>query len=120
MAESNWDETIVLDLDHLSGFTGGDPDFECQVLDIFVENAPGYLDDLCRIEQENWKMTAHKLKGAARSIGAWRLARAAERAEKMPSPPPEDPRRTEITNLLSQRLQDLTQFIKSRQHALKG
>lgn len=120
MAESAWDETIVLDISHLSGFTGGDPDFECQVLDIFLDNAPGYLEALCQTGQEDWRATAHKLKGAARSIGAWRLARVAERAEHMGSPAVDDPRRKDITKLLGERLADLVRFIRSHQQVLKA
>lgn len=119
MAESNWDETVVLDVSHLSGFTGGDPDFECQVLDIFLDNAPGYLEILLSVEAEDWKTSAHKLKGAARSIGAWRLARAAERAEFMGSPASGDPKRNEVIKSMGERLAELVRFIKDHQLALR-
>jgi len=120
LGESKWDEAIILDNSHLSGFTGGDPDFECQVLDIFLANAPNYLEALCATNQVDWKSTAHKLKGAARSIGAWRLARAAERAEHLGSPATGDPRRTEIIKILAERLADLVGYIKNHQKALRG
>ncbi len=83
MQESNWDEDVVFDRDHLKAFTSGDPFFEKQVLDIFVQNAPGYLVELSQASVDDWSALAHKLKGAARGIGAWRLARASERAELM-------------------------------------
>jgi len=120
LAESVWDETVILDLAHLSGFTGGDPDFECQILDIFLDNAPGYLENLSAIDQENWKTTAHKLKGAARSIGAWALARAAERAEQMGSPEPTNLRRVQIIALLENRLAELIAFIEKHQQILRA
>jgi HPt (histidine-containing phosphotransfer) domain-containing protein len=113
MAESDWDETIVLDRAHLAGFTGGDPSFEAQVLAIFLENAPSYLDALYQSDGENWKTTAHKLKGAARSIGAWRLARAAERAEKMKAPLVGDARREPVFKELRSRLAALIATIRS-------
>nr|WP_281501709.1 Hpt domain-containing protein [Kordiimonas laminariae] len=52
-------------------------------MDIFVQNAPGYLVELSQASVDDWSALAHKLKGAARGIGAWRLARASERAELM-------------------------------------
>jgi len=120
LSESVWDETIVLDISHLSGFTGGDPDFECQILDIFLANAPGYLDTLEKTDQEGWKATAHKLKGAARSVGAWALARAAEKAELMGNPETDDPRRTKIIVLLAERMKELVLFIEKHQQALRA
>jgi len=120
LAESTWDETIILDHEHLSGFTGGDLDFECEVLDIFLNNAPGYLETLCDEESEGWRVTAHKLKGAARSIGAWRLARSAERAERLAAPMPDDPRRVAILKDLADRLATLVKFIKGYQAELRN
>jgi len=120
VTESSWDETIILDCDHLSGFTGGDPDFECEVLDIFLSNAPDYLETLCNSESERWRVTAHKLKGAARSIGAWRLARSAERAERMAAPMPGDPRRVAILKDLGERLAALVEFIRDYQIELRN
>jgi len=118
LAESGWDESVILDIVHLSNFTGNDPDFECQVLDIFMDNAPGYLEALSQTEQDGWKMRAHKLKGAARSIGAWQLARAGERAEQMSNPPAHDPKRIAILKTLEKRLADLGQYIEARKQKL--
>jgi len=118
LAESKWDEAVVLDVAHLSGFTGGDPDFESHILGIFVDNAPGYLKALARTEEDGWKTTAHKLKGAARSIGAWNLARAAERAEKMPSPAAEAAERRQILKTLEGRMKNLLHFIETHKKQL--
>ncbi len=115
MAQPTWDESVILDIAHLSGFTGGDPDFENQVLNIFLDNAPGYLISLSETDTENWKAAAHKLKGAARSIGAWRLACAAERAEKMRAPDQGDNTRAPIIATLQTRMSQLVDFIKIRQ-----
>ena len=81
--ESDWDESLILDLAHLKEFTAGDEQLEQHVLSLFAEHAPVYLKDLKNSDPDDWRSTAHKLKGAARSIGAWRLAREAERAEHM-------------------------------------
>lgn len=114
MKETNWDETVILDDEHLSTFTGGDPGFEAQILDIFLDNAPGYLAALRDTGVGEWKSTAHKLKGAARSIGAWRLAREAERAEHLGAPAVDDPRRATTLSELEVRLAGLVSHIEAR------
>lgn len=114
MAESDWDEKVLLDTDHLAEFTGGDPVFQNQVLKVFLDNAPTYLETLCKPGNENWRTDAHKLKGAARSIGAWRLAREAERAEQLGFPASDDPRRELIGAELAVRLSDTVAEIQAR------
>ncbi len=111
MAESSWDETVLLDEKHLREFTGGDTGFQRQVLGIFLENAPLYLETLCRDGNDNWRSDAHKLKGAARSIGAWRLAREAERAEQLGYPADNDPKRIRIAKELQVRLEQTIRYI---------
>lgn len=118
MAESDWDENVLLDTDHLAEFTGGDPVFQKQVLKVFLDNAPTYLDVLCKPGNENWRTDAHKLKGAARSIGAWRLAREAERAEQLGFPASDDPRRASIGAELSVRLSATIEEIQARGEGL--
>lgn len=112
MAQSKWDESVILDEKHLSEFTGGDRGFQEQVLQIFLDNAPKYLEILCQPGNENWRTDAHKLKGAARGIGAWHLAREAERAEQMGYPPPSDPRRIKAVSELLKRLETTIQYIR--------
>ncbi|NVJ97587.1 MAG: Hpt domain-containing protein [Alphaproteobacteria bacterium] len=113
MAESTWDEKVVLDRGHLNGYTGGDRELAKQVLEIFADNAPGYLDVLSAADCDNWRSAAHKLKGAARGIGAWRLARAAERAELMGVAGLGDPKREAVLSELQVRLEELLVEIKS-------
>ncbi len=113
MAESDWDESVVLDREHLKGYTGGDSYLARDVLNIFLENAPLYLDTLSAAAGDGWRSSAHKLKGAARGIGAWRLARAAERAEMLGEPGEDDPRRSPILEVLSERLKELEGTIKN-------
>lgn len=71
-----------VDLVHLARQTMGDRDLEKEVLGLFLSHCEAYLDefknapdDLCR------KQAAHRIKGAARSLGAWELAELAELAE---------------------------------------
>ncbi len=116
MAQSSWDETVVLDDSHLNEFTGGDRDLQKQVLAIFLEHAPKYLETLCASGNDTWRSDAHKLKGAARSIGAWRLACEAERAEQMGYPGVDDPRRARVSKELLTRLEQTVLVIKNRDH----
>lgn len=103
---ANWDETVVWDKAHLEAYTGGDVAVMRQVLGIFRDNAPAYLLDLAKTI-DHWSQTAHKLKGAARGIGAWNLAVAAERAEKMAMPHADSDIRRHVIMDLTQRLQTL-------------
>lgn len=71
-----------VDLVHLSAQTFGDPQLEAEVLRLFLAHAPIYLNAwLAASGQDARKQAAHTLKGAARGIGAWRLAELAGEAE---------------------------------------
>lgn len=102
----------MLDDCHLQEFTGGDTDLQAHVLGIFLEHAPIYLKALCHKGNENWRADAHKLKGAARGIGAWRLAASAERAEALGYPADDDPRRKKYSHELLERLEETISHIK--------
>jgi HPt (histidine-containing phosphotransfer) domain-containing protein len=72
-----------VDLVHLSGMTMGDRDLEAEVLSIFAKQAQIYLSSWEKAaDAAGRKQAAHLLKGAARGIGAWELARLAEEAEE--------------------------------------
>ncbi len=76
--------TKPVDLQYLGRFTLGDKPLEREVLDLFLVHTPLYLDRLCSAATAKaWHDAAHTLKGAARGIGAWRLARCAESAERL-------------------------------------
>ena len=76
-----------IDRAHLSRYTLGDVQLEREVLALFIEQAPDLLVRLrsARTTRE-WHMAAHTLKGSARAIGAWRLAKVAEAAEQEGGP----------------------------------
>lgn len=109
---SKWDESIILDESHLREFTGGDTALQAHVMQVFLGHAPGYLEILCEKGNENWRVDAHKLKGAARSIGAWRLAVSAERAEALGNPAVDDPRRNKCCRELIECLEETISHIK--------
>lgn len=73
-----------VDRNFLRRFTLGNRNLECEVLNLFAKQTPTYLANLAQAQTaKDWHDAAHALKGASRSIGAWRLARSAEMAEKI-------------------------------------
>jgi HPt (histidine-containing phosphotransfer) domain-containing protein len=71
----------VIDEDHLGRMTLGDRKLEREVLEIFVRQTVIMLERIAAAEPALAAATAHTLNGSARGIGAWRVARAAERLE---------------------------------------
>jgi len=74
----------VVDLDILGRFTLGNRALEVEVLNLFADHLPVTLALLDATNAESWKYATHTLKGAARSVGATRLAAAAAAAEHAP------------------------------------
>jgi HPt (histidine-containing phosphotransfer) domain-containing protein len=71
-----------IDVEHLGRYTLGDKALEKEILGLFLTQMPDLLASLRTAQSEReWKMAAHSLKGAARAIGAWHMASAAEEAE---------------------------------------
>jgi HPt (histidine-containing phosphotransfer) domain-containing protein len=76
--------TKPVDLVYLARFTLGNQELETEVLDLFLQHGPRYLQQLRdAVTAKAWHDAAHTLKGAARGIGAWRVARCAETAERL-------------------------------------
>lgn len=112
-AHHTWDETVVWDEDHFWGLVGGDEDFGRDVLSLFKDQFTTYLDALEEADG-TWRSCAHKLKGAARSIGAWRLAVQAERLEEMTEPARGTDARRSTLEDLEERYQALLKEISAR------
>lgn len=87
---------ITLDSGQLLQFAGGDGELALALLDDFLSVADGYVADLQEAGRifasdpemlsaglKRWQEQAHRLKGAARSIGAWTLAGLAADAEQI-------------------------------------
>jgi chemotaxis protein histidine kinase CheA len=72
----------VIDEDHLGQMTFGDRGLEREVLEIFRRQAAIMLARIGGSEPATASAAVHTLKGSARGIGAWRVARAAERLEQ--------------------------------------
>lgn len=73
-----------IDRVYLSRFTLRNAALEREVLELFAEQAPHYLERLRGARgPAAWRHAAHTIKGSACAVGAWRLARFAEMAERI-------------------------------------
>jgi HPt (histidine-containing phosphotransfer) domain-containing protein len=79
-AACDWKRSAIDD-DHLARMTLGDRRLEREVLELFVRQTALMLDRITGAEPGIAAAAAHTLKGSARGIGAWRVARAAELLE---------------------------------------
>ncbi|NJO08412.1 MAG: Hpt domain-containing protein [Leptolyngbyaceae cyanobacterium SL_1_1] len=74
-----------IDLEQLQQISGGDPEFEQELLQLFVEDAAAQVEALrAAIAQQNGSAieeTAHHLKGASANVGATAIAQAASKLE---------------------------------------
>lgn len=76
----------VIDAGHLARMTLGDLRLEREVLELFVRQTAIMLDRIVGATPALAAAVAHTLKGSARGIGAWRVARAAEQLEQAAGP----------------------------------
>ncbi|HNR76136.1 MAG TPA: Hpt domain-containing protein [Parvularculaceae bacterium] len=82
--------TNPIDLKHLDLYVVGDRALLDEILSIFIEQAKMLSAELGHTSSdETWREAAHKLKGAARGVGAWALGDFAEAAEKASNDGPE-------------------------------
>jgi HPt (histidine-containing phosphotransfer) domain-containing protein len=72
----------ALDETHLDRMTLGDRRLEREVLELFLRQTTIMLDRIVDAPPPLAAAAAHTLKGSARGIGAWRVARAAELLEQ--------------------------------------
>jgi len=70
-----------IDLVHLARTTLGDRSLEREVLQLFDRQSALLIARLRDAGPDGVAIIAHTLKGSARGIGAWRVARAAEAVE---------------------------------------
>jgi HPt (histidine-containing phosphotransfer) domain-containing protein len=73
-----------VDFAHLQRYTLGDRSLELEVLHLFAAQAPLTMEVLRRAHTARaWRDAAHTLKGSARAVGAWQVARCAEKLEQL-------------------------------------
>ena len=79
------DRQSAVDLNHLARYTGGDEALNAEVLKLFEAQTSELVERLQAIldsrDTKSWKDITHTLKGAARGIGAFKMADAAALAE---------------------------------------
>ena len=73
-----------IDFAHLQRQTMGDKDLEAEILSLFAREARQLVDRLAHEPASARPGIAHRLKGAARGVGAFRVAAAAEALEALP------------------------------------
>ena len=74
----------AIDLDYLRRFTLGNAALEEEVLRLFSDHAPLYLEQLRNAQSAKaWAEAAHTIKGSGAAIGARRLASIAEMVERL-------------------------------------
>ncbi len=83
-AEGGKASSRPIDLVHLSRYTLGERALEREVLQLFATQSCLYCEQLKQSPSDlDWKNAAHTIKGSARAVGAWRVAAAAECAERL-------------------------------------
>ena len=71
-----------VDLAHLQRYTLGDRSLEREVLELFHARSDLLLQHLKEADEDKaWADAAHAIKGSARAIGAWHVAKSVEAAE---------------------------------------
>lgn len=90
---------MTIDEDHLGRMTLGDRSLEREVLEIFARQITLTLRRIATAMPAGVAAAAHTLKGSARGIGAWRVARAAERLEQAAASADEQAMRAAIVEL---------------------
>ena len=99
-----------VDLVHLSRFTLGDDKLQREVLQLFRVQANLFLERLESAgDVTKWHEAAHTIKGSARGIGAWSVAKAAEGAEQLNGPASK--RAAEALDALRSAVCDATKYI---------
>lgn len=75
----------ILDLDHLARQTLHDSELEREVISMFFEQSAQALRQIRNAAGHGQRIeAAHKLKGSARAVGAFRVAEASDRLESLP------------------------------------
>ena len=79
-------QEIPIDLAKLEKITKGDREFQQQLLTIFMEDAPGFVEVIKKAittqDYETLESKAHQLKGSSASIAMFGLSTIAEKLEK--------------------------------------
>ncbi len=84
MNEQKTNNTAAIDFQHLDQYTLGDEGLQNELLNLFSQQLEAQSAELLSCaDAESWRRAAHTLKGAARAVGAFHVADAAERLEAL-------------------------------------
>ncbi len=97
-------DLALLDLVHLDRQTMGDAGLRSEVLQLMLAELDALLPQIAAQEGPTRRDLAHRLKGAARGVGAFALGAVAERIERGPDRPG-------LVAELEARAQDLRAFV---------
>ena len=112
------DINVIMDWAHIREFVSHDTGLEAEILTIFCDNAPNYITEISAANAEDWPSACHKLKGAARTIGAWSLAFQTEQAELNAPVDKDAESRQNIIASLGASLDSLVKEIKSEHNTI--
>lgn len=73
-----------IDLVHLAHQTMGDKALEAEILQMFARQSRRLVHDMATADMSDVSALAHRLQGAAKAVGAFRVSTAAERLENNP------------------------------------
>jgi HPt (histidine-containing phosphotransfer) domain-containing protein len=74
----------VLDLAHLGRYSMGDRALEADLLSLFRAQVSLQANAIAAsADASSWRLSTHTLKGVARTLGAWRIAKTAEQLEAL-------------------------------------
>lgn len=111
MSPSRSRAACPIDHNFLARYTFGNRALEVEVLQLFADQAPDYLQALrIAATEKAWRDAAHTLKGSARAVGALQVAEKAERAEALRSSPDVNARARAVL-LLEEALADALRHI---------
>ena len=83
----NSDINAPIDRNHLTEMTGGDVEFEAELMQEFLSSAPNLMASVEAAvgsgDLKELEMAAHTLKGSCRSLGAMLLSNPCEKLEEM-------------------------------------
>ncbi len=109
-----------VDLVHLRRYTMGDRQLETEVLHLFAADLPRSVEVLqSAADDRDWHRAAHTIKGTARTIGAWRLARAAYAAERFGGVPRENETREALLERISAAAGEVIAYIRALDEPLQ-
>jgi signal transduction histidine kinase/CheY-like chemotaxis protein/HPt (histidine-containing phosphotransfer) domain-containing protein len=111
-------ESDIIDLNHLSLFTDGDPEQEKTLTDVFLPAGEGILNIMrAHLEERNtnddWKHAAHKLKGSAAQIGANKLSAVCLQAETKVGASQQE--KKDIFKMIEKQFNDVKIFFRNRE-----